>query len=76
MIAITASLEEAARCDAILLVVPAQALREVASALGPLITNGMPGGKAASIALEDAVSEALAGYSSRYSPLLEREVGR
>jgi glycerol-3-phosphate dehydrogenase (NAD(P)+) len=41
-IAITASLEEAARCDAILLVVPAQALREVASALAPLITNGMP----------------------------------
>ncbi len=41
-----------------------------------VITNGMPGGKAASIALEDAVAEALAGYSSRYSPLLEREVGR
>ena len=41
-IAITASLEEAARCDAILLVVPAQAMREVASALAPLITNGMP----------------------------------
>jgi glycerol-3-phosphate dehydrogenase (NAD(P)+) len=41
-IAITASLDEAARCDAILLVIPAQALREVASALGPLITNGMP----------------------------------
>jgi glycerol-3-phosphate dehydrogenase (NAD(P)+) len=41
-ITITASLEEAARCDAILLVVPAQALREVASALAPLITNGMP----------------------------------
>jgi glycerol-3-phosphate dehydrogenase (NAD(P)+) len=41
-IAITASLEEAARCDAILLVVPAQAIREVATALAPLITNGMP----------------------------------
>jgi glycerol-3-phosphate dehydrogenase (NAD(P)+) len=41
-ISITAQLEEAARCDAILLVVPAQALREVATALAPLITNGMP----------------------------------
>jgi glycerol-3-phosphate dehydrogenase (NAD(P)+) len=41
-IAITADLAEAARCDAILLVVPAQAMREVASLLGPLITNGMP----------------------------------
>jgi glycerol-3-phosphate dehydrogenase (NAD(P)+) len=41
-IVITASLEEAVRCDAILLVVPAQALREVASALAPLMTNGMP----------------------------------
>jgi glycerol-3-phosphate dehydrogenase (NAD(P)+) len=41
-IAITASLEDAVRCDALLLVVPAQAVREVASALTPLITNGMP----------------------------------
>jgi glycerol-3-phosphate dehydrogenase (NAD(P)+) len=41
-IAITATLDEAARCDAILLVVPAQALREVAVALAPLVTNGMP----------------------------------
>lgn len=41
-IAITAKLDEATRCDAILLVVPAQALREVAAALAPLITNGMP----------------------------------
>ncbi len=41
-----------------------------------VITNGMAGGKAASIALEDAVAEALAGFSGRYSPLLEREVGR
>ncbi|MGD9922784.1 MAG: NAD(P)H-dependent glycerol-3-phosphate dehydrogenase [Pseudorhodoplanes sp.] len=41
-IAITSALEEAARCDALLLVVPAQALREVAVALAPLITNGMP----------------------------------
>jgi glycerol-3-phosphate dehydrogenase (NAD(P)+) len=41
-IAITARLDEAARCDAVLLVVPAQALREVASAVAPLITNGMP----------------------------------
>jgi PBP4 family serine-type D-alanyl-D-alanine carboxypeptidase len=41
-----------------------------------VITNGMPGGKGASIAIEDAVAEALAGYSSRWSPLLEREVGR
>jgi glycerol-3-phosphate dehydrogenase (NAD(P)+) len=41
-IAVTASLQDAARCDAILLVVPAQAVREVASALAPLVTNGMP----------------------------------
>ncbi len=41
-IAVTASLEDAARCDALLVAVPAQALREVASALTPLITNGMP----------------------------------
>ena len=41
-IAITAKLDEAARCDAVLLVVPAQALREVSSAIAPLITNGMP----------------------------------
>jgi PBP4 family serine-type D-alanyl-D-alanine carboxypeptidase len=41
-----------------------------------VITNGMPGGKGASIALEDAVAEALAGYSWRYSPPLQREVGR
>lgn len=41
-IAITAKLDAATRCDAILLVVPAQALREVASAIAPLITNGMP----------------------------------
>jgi glycerol-3-phosphate dehydrogenase (NAD(P)+) len=41
-IAITTRMDEAVRCDAVLLVVPAQALREVASALGPLITNGMP----------------------------------
>jgi PBP4 family serine-type D-alanyl-D-alanine carboxypeptidase len=41
-----------------------------------VITNGMAGGKGASIAIEDAVAEALAGYSSRWSPLLEREVGR
>jgi D-alanyl-D-alanine carboxypeptidase/D-alanyl-D-alanine-endopeptidase (penicillin-binding protein 4) len=41
-----------------------------------VITNGMPGGKGASIALEDAVAQALAGFSGRYSPLLEREVGR
>ncbi|MFS2174292.1 D-alanyl-D-alanine carboxypeptidase, partial [Priestia megaterium] len=41
-----------------------------------VITNGMPGGKGASIALEDAVAEALARYSWRYSPPLQREVGR
>jgi glycerol-3-phosphate dehydrogenase (NAD(P)+) len=41
-IAVTARLEDAARCDALLLVVPAQALREVAAALAPLATNGMP----------------------------------
>jgi glycerol-3-phosphate dehydrogenase (NAD(P)+) len=39
---ITANLVEAARGDALLLVVPAQALREVARALDPLVTNGMP----------------------------------
>ncbi|HWV42956.1 NAD(P)H-dependent glycerol-3-phosphate dehydrogenase [Pseudorhodoplanes sp.] len=41
-IAITASLDEAVRCDALLLAIPAQALREVATALTALITNGMP----------------------------------
>jgi D-alanyl-D-alanine carboxypeptidase/D-alanyl-D-alanine-endopeptidase (penicillin-binding protein 4) len=41
-----------------------------------VITNGMPGGKGASIGLEDAVAEALAGYSWRWSPPLQREVGR
>jgi glycerol-3-phosphate dehydrogenase (NAD(P)+) len=41
-IVITAKLDEASRCDAILLVVPAQASREVASALAPLVTSGMP----------------------------------
>lgn len=41
-----------------------------------VITNGMSGGKGASIGLEDAVAEALAGYSWRRSPTLEREVGR
>jgi glycerol-3-phosphate dehydrogenase (NAD(P)+) len=41
-IAVTASLEDASRCDALLLVVPAQALRSVATALAPLMTNGMP----------------------------------
>ena len=41
-IAITAKLDEAVRCDAVLLVVPAQALREVAAALAPLVTRGMP----------------------------------
>ena len=41
-----------------------------------VITNGMPGGKGASIGLEDAVAEALASHSWRRSPTLEREVGR
>lgn len=41
-IAVTASLEHATRCDALLLVVPAQAVRQVAAALAPLVTNGMP----------------------------------
>jgi glycerol-3-phosphate dehydrogenase (NAD(P)+) len=41
-IAVTASLEDAVRCDALLLAVPAQVVREVASALPALITNGMP----------------------------------
>ncbi len=37
-----------------------------------VITNGLPGGKGASIALEDAVAERLASFSSLSSPLLER----
>jgi PBP4 family serine-type D-alanyl-D-alanine carboxypeptidase len=42
-----------------------------------VITNGMSGGKGASIALEDAVAEALAGYTAAgWSPTLQREVGR
>jgi glycerol-3-phosphate dehydrogenase (NAD(P)+) len=41
-VGVTASLEDAARCDALLLAVPAQALREAAQALDPLVTNGMP----------------------------------
>jgi glycerol-3-phosphate dehydrogenase (NAD(P)+) len=41
-ISITARLEEAALCDAILLAVPAQASREVATELAAFITNGMP----------------------------------
>ena len=41
-----------------------------------VITNGMPGGKGASMVLEDAVAEALAGYSGRWSPILQRETGR
>lgn len=38
----TAALDEAARADAILLVVPAQALREAAAALAPHLTSGVP----------------------------------
>lgn len=41
-----------------------------------VISNGLSGGKGASIALEDAVAVALASYSSRWSPTLQREVGR
>jgi len=41
-----------------------------------VISNGMPGGKGASIGLEDAVAEALAGYTWRRTPPLEREIGR
>ena len=41
-----------------------------------VITNGMPGGKAASIVVEDAVAEALASYTWRYSPPLQLETGR
>lgn len=41
-IAITADLSKAAQCDAILLVVPAQALREVALSLAPLIAPDTP----------------------------------
>lgn len=39
-----------------------------------VITNGMPGGKGASIAIEDAVAERLARFSSWSSPLLESSV--
>jgi glycerol-3-phosphate dehydrogenase (NAD(P)+) len=39
-IAITADLHEAAQCDALLLVVPAQAMREVSSAIAALIAPG------------------------------------
>ena len=41
-IAITADLSKAAQCDAMLLVVPAQALREVVLSLAPLIAPGTP----------------------------------
>jgi len=41
-IAITADLNAAMECDAVLLVVPAQALREVAASLSPLIAQDMP----------------------------------
>lgn len=40
-----------------------------------VITNGMPGGKGASIVVEDAVAERLARYSSWHPPLLERDTG-
>jgi D-alanyl-D-alanine carboxypeptidase/D-alanyl-D-alanine-endopeptidase (penicillin-binding protein 4) len=39
-----------------------------------VITNGLPGGKGASIAIEDAVAERLARFSSWSSPLLESQV--
>jgi len=38
-----------------------------------VITNGLPGGKGVSIAIEDAVAERLARYSSWNSPLLESQ---
>lgn len=41
-IVITADLKAAMQCDAVLLVVPAQALREVAASLSPLIAQDMP----------------------------------
>jgi glycerol-3-phosphate dehydrogenase (NAD(P)+) len=41
-ISVTPDMAAAARADAVLLVVPAQALREVASALAPLLPDGAP----------------------------------
>ncbi len=41
-----------------------------------VITNGLRGGKGASIAVEDAVAERLASFSAWHPPLLERDVGR
>lgn len=40
-----------------------------------VITNGLPGGKGASIAVEDAVAERLARYTGWHPPLLERDTG-
>lgn len=40
-----------------------------------VITNGLRGGKGASIAVEDAVAERLAAYSAWRPPLLERDTG-
>lgn len=39
-----------------------------------VITNGLPGGKGASMAVEDAVAERLARFSAWSSPLLESQV--
>ncbi|MBW3660205.1 MAG: D-alanyl-D-alanine carboxypeptidase/D-alanyl-D-alanine-endopeptidase [Gemmatimonadetes bacterium] len=41
-----------------------------------VITNGVPGGKGASISIEDAVAERLARYTVWHPPLLERDTGR
>lgn len=40
-----------------------------------VMTNGLPGGKGASIAVEDAVAERLARYTAWHPPLLERDTG-
>ncbi len=41
-----------------------------------VITNGLPGGKGASIAIEDGIAERLARFSSWSAPLLESQTGR
>lgn len=41
-----------------------------------VMTNGLSGGKGASIAIEDAVAERLARYTTWHPPLLERDTGR
>ncbi|MDX1623836.1 MAG: D-alanyl-D-alanine carboxypeptidase/D-alanyl-D-alanine-endopeptidase [Gemmatimonadota bacterium] len=41
-----------------------------------VMTNGLPRGKSASIAIEDAVAERLASYSAWHPPLLQKDRGR